>query len=205
MIAAKTLLGEGAVAAYSSSVDCMSKFKAGAFGTVGTAAARTGYENCLKTTTRITNNTAPAGMSPTANVPVGGITATAPAAAALRPNFSPLRDTTGVGAYVPNCASTYRPCGEIEKAKANGIAVTSSLQAKCGAWTQACANANPLYSDQSAGIITNEMGQQIDPATGLPVATDMLTTIKDWVSANQTTVGVVGLVVAGLLVWKLIK
>lgn len=141
--------------------------------------------------------------------------------------------TSALGAtgYVPNCSGTYNPCTEIMKAKLANIAVSSTLTQKCSQFTAACgktgdqtAAANSVANlranqakmqanDQSGGAFNDANVAAGVTATAVPgtsltttgTTTATTTSIMNWVSANSTTVGVVGLVLAGLLVWKLVK
>jgi hypothetical protein len=166
-------LGAAGGTVYSSSMDCMTRFKAGEFGATTSTIAKAAYSNCLRTTPRVLN------------------TAMGPAAIASRQAQIP-----SAGGYVPDCAGSYNPCTEVDKAAAAGKAVSSSLQAKCAAYQTACSQPDAGTGDryQSEEITADTYvdpttGETIDANTGLPVVEPWYMNKTYWLIGGAVLVG----------------
>jgi len=93
-----------------------------------------------------------------------------------------VTNTRGLGAtgYAPNCSGTYNPCGEIQKAKANGIAVTASLIAKCKQYGQACFPGSGDYVPDCTGAYSPAAEVNKAYATGLTPSASILAKSRLW-------------------------
>jgi hypothetical protein len=72
--------------------------------------------------------------------------------------------------YVPNCAGTYNPCSEVEKAKSTGMQVPQSVAMKCQQFKSKCGRGADMASVKTSVTRFTAM-KLVNPAGNSGVAT----------------------------------